>query len=117
MPRTSSILSHTTASSSKNSLNDPVTQSSQLSFQAQELQHRPSSPLSSSQSSIHNSPTESEAPDSPHLPRATATKRDRLIGEAERAISKVVHDPELHERGELRAAGGKELADGLTVVD
>ncbi|KAH7326949.1 hypothetical protein B0J17DRAFT_772284 [Rhizoctonia solani] len=122
MSRTSSGLSHTTSSSSQNSRDDQATQSSQFSFQDEEPRHQPPSPLSSSQSSIPNSPIELEASepstqDDPHLPKATATKRDKLIGETERVISKAVRDPELHERGVLRAAGGKELADGLAIVD
>lgn len=32
-------------------------------------------------------------------------------------VGKVLRDPELHEGGVLRTAGGKNLADGLAVVD
>ncbi|KAJ1306346.1 hypothetical protein OPQ81_007353 [Rhizoctonia solani] len=79
--------------------------------------------LGSSQSSARNSSTQADgsAEDltryEPHLPKSTATKRDKLVGKVERVVSKIFHDPELHEQGMLRAAGGKELADGLTSVD
>ncbi|CUA74301.1 hypothetical protein RSOLAG22IIIB_11123 [Rhizoctonia solani] len=79
--------------------------------------------MSSSQSSALNSPTESDssvessAQDDPYLPKARATKHDKLVGKTEKVLSKIIRDPELHERAILRATGGKEAAEGLAVVD
>ncbi|KAG8719609.1 hypothetical protein FRC09_010903 [Ceratobasidium sp. 395] len=45
------------------------------------------------------------------------TKRDKLAGKVGKVVAKITHDPELHDRAMLREIGGKELADGLTMVD
>ncbi|KAG9073483.1 hypothetical protein FS749_015123 [Ceratobasidium sp. UAMH 11750] len=45
------------------------------------------------------------------------TKRDKLAGKVGKAIAKLTHDPELHDRAMLREIGGKEAAEGLTMVD
>ncbi|KAL5633652.1 hypothetical protein ACGC1H_003957 [Rhizoctonia solani] len=113
--------SSTISSSSKDSWEDQSTQS--LSHN-EDPQHTssPMRSLSSSlgESSALNSPIQSDSTersieDDPHLPKVHATKRDKLIGEAERVLSKVIRDPELHERAILRAADGKDAADGLVV--
>ncbi|CAE6452049.1 unnamed protein product [Rhizoctonia solani] len=118
-----------TSSSSSVFRGDHNTPASQSSFHDEDVdtQHTSSSSLarslSSGQSSTFNSPTQSNSSDErsiedgPHLPKTQATKRDKLIGEAEKVVSKVIRDPELHERAILRAAGGKEAADGLAVID
>ncbi|KAG8796048.1 hypothetical protein FRC12_005838 [Ceratobasidium sp. 428] len=45
------------------------------------------------------------------------TKRDKLAGKVGKVVAKITHDPELHDRAMLREIGGKELVDGLTMVD
>ncbi|KAG9089903.1 hypothetical protein FRC07_012236 [Ceratobasidium sp. 392] len=45
------------------------------------------------------------------------TKRDKLAGKVGKVVAKITRDPELHDRAMMREIGGKELADGLTMVD
>ncbi|CAE6345360.1 unnamed protein product [Rhizoctonia solani] len=127
MSYTRSIPSHTTSTSSNASLGDQTTRALHSSFHDGDSQDQSGSPLmtghSSGRSSALNSPAPSDISGSinddynSHLPTATATKRDKLIGKVERIVSKAVRDPELHERAMLREVGGKELADGLAIVD
>ncbi|QRW16675.1 hypothetical protein RhiXN_04676 [Rhizoctonia solani] len=136
MSTTNSIPSHTSSYSSSASRGDQTTRILHSSFHTGESQHQPTPSLmaapESGQSSAINSPVSSDisltylrrsVEDSIHddhdryLPTATATTRDRLVGKVEKVLSKVVRDPELHERAMLREVGGKELADGMAMVN
>ncbi|KII90175.1 hypothetical protein PLICRDRAFT_108103 [Plicaturopsis crispa FD-325 SS-3] len=46
------------------------------------------------------------------LPEGKAGFGDKLIGKAQKVVGKTTHKPELHEKGELREAGGKAAARG-----
>ncbi|KAF8692614.1 hypothetical protein RHS03_08576, partial [Rhizoctonia solani] len=128
MSTTNSIPSHTSSYSSNASRGDQTTRILHSSFHTGDSQHQPTPSLmaapESGQSSAINSPVSSDiSQDSIHddhdryLPTATATTRDRLVGKVEKVLSKVVRDPELHERAMLREVGGKELADGMAMVN
>ncbi|KAJ7875257.1 hypothetical protein B0H14DRAFT_2568749 [Mycena olivaceomarginata] len=46
------------------------------------------------------------------MPMGKASATDKLIGKAQKLVSKVTKKPEMHERGELRESGGKSAAAG-----
>ncbi|KAF8574229.1 hypothetical protein K439DRAFT_1624491 [Ramaria rubella] len=46
------------------------------------------------------------------LPQGKASLTDKIIGKTEKVVGKMKKDPELHEKGELREAGGKAAAAG-----
>ncbi|KIP05686.1 hypothetical protein PHLGIDRAFT_119589 [Phlebiopsis gigantea 11061_1 CR5-6] len=46
------------------------------------------------------------------LPEGHAKLTDKIIGKTQKVTGKMMHKPELHEKGELREAGGKEAAAG-----
>ncbi|KAI0092383.1 hypothetical protein BDY19DRAFT_863737, partial [Irpex rosettiformis] len=46
------------------------------------------------------------------LPEGKAKATDKLIGKTQKLVGKMMHKPEMHEKGELREAGGKEAAAG-----
>ncbi|KAI3612723.1 hypothetical protein WG66_014728 [Moniliophthora roreri] len=46
------------------------------------------------------------------LPEGHASATDKLIGKTQKVIGKLTHKPEMHEKGELREAGGKAAATG-----
>ncbi|KAJ6542773.1 hypothetical protein B0H19DRAFT_1171850 [Mycena capillaripes] len=46
------------------------------------------------------------------MPMGKASAADKLIGKAQKVVGKMTHKPELHEKGELREAGGKSAAMG-----
>ncbi|KAJ6562819.1 hypothetical protein DFH09DRAFT_1478925 [Mycena vulgaris] len=46
------------------------------------------------------------------MPMGKASAADKLIGKAQKIVGKVAHKPEMHEKGELREAGGKAAAMG-----
>jgi hypothetical protein len=48
-----------------------------------------------------------------NLPASSgANFADKVIGKAEKVIGKATKNPEMHEKGELREAGGKAAAEG-----
>ncbi|KAG6335078.1 hypothetical protein ID866_4006 [Astraeus odoratus] len=47
-----------------------------------------------------------------NLPGSGANFGDRVIGKTEKVMGKATRNPEMHERGELREAGGKAAAEG-----
>ncbi|THH21764.1 hypothetical protein EUX98_g8285 [Antrodiella citrinella] len=46
------------------------------------------------------------------LPEGHASVMDKVIGKTQKVAGKVLRKPEMHEKGELREAGGKEAALG-----
>ncbi|KZV70558.1 hypothetical protein PENSPDRAFT_579233 [Peniophora sp. CONT] len=44
------------------------------------------------------------------LPQGKASAMDKVIGKTEKVMGKVLKKPAMHEKGELREAGGKEAA-------
>ncbi|KAK7443551.1 hypothetical protein VKT23_015724 [Stygiomarasmius scandens] len=46
------------------------------------------------------------------LPEGKAKITDKIIGKTEKVIGKMTKNPEMHEKGELREAGGKAAAMG-----
>ncbi|KAF7345052.1 hypothetical protein MVEN_01668100 [Mycena venus] len=46
------------------------------------------------------------------MPMGKASAADKLIGKAQKVVGKMTNKPELHEKGELREAGGKAAAMG-----
>ncbi|KAI0944301.1 hypothetical protein AcW1_002046 [Taiwanofungus camphoratus] len=46
------------------------------------------------------------------LPEGHARVTDKLIGKTQKVVGKVTRNPEVHEKGELREAGGKAAAKG-----
>ncbi|KAI0338575.1 hypothetical protein BDW22DRAFT_1401491 [Trametopsis cervina] len=46
------------------------------------------------------------------LPEGKAKITDKLIGKTQKVAGKMMHKPEMHEKGELREAGGKDAAAG-----
>ncbi|QRW02431.1 hypothetical protein RhiLY_01429 [Ceratobasidium sp. AG-Ba] len=61
---------------------------------------------------------EFSTPDSDEIPAENSpTKRDKLAGKVGRILAKVTRDPELRDRAMMQETGGKDLADGLEIVD
>ncbi|RPD76813.1 hypothetical protein L226DRAFT_611240 [Lentinus tigrinus ALCF2SS1-7] len=48
----------------------------------------------------------------PNLPEGHAKVTDKIIGKTQKITGKMTHNPEMHEKGELREAGGKMAAQG-----
>ncbi|KAF8555186.1 hypothetical protein OG21DRAFT_1496474 [Imleria badia] len=48
----------------------------------------------------------------PNLPEGKANMGDKIVGKTQKVIGKYTHNPDLHERGELRETGGKAAAEG-----
>ncbi|KAH0834145.1 hypothetical protein J3R83DRAFT_11449 [Lanmaoa asiatica] len=48
----------------------------------------------------------------PNLPEGHANIGDKIVGKTQKVIGKYTHNPDLHERGELRETGGKAAAEG-----
>ncbi|KAF8419633.1 hypothetical protein L210DRAFT_3401495 [Boletus edulis BED1] len=49
----------------------------------------------------------------PNLPEGHANMGDKIVGKAQKVVvGKYTHNPELHEKGELRETGGKAAAEG-----
>ncbi|THG95966.1 hypothetical protein EW026_g5770 [Hermanssonia centrifuga] len=46
------------------------------------------------------------------LPEGHAKLMDKVAGKTQKVAGKLMHKPEMHEKGELREAGGKEAAAG-----
>ncbi|KAI0291566.1 hypothetical protein BC826DRAFT_1022504 [Russula brevipes] len=46
------------------------------------------------------------------VPMGKASLLDKVVGKAEKVVGKVTQNPERHEAGELREAGGKQAAAG-----
>ncbi|KAJ7147243.1 hypothetical protein C8R46DRAFT_1010859 [Mycena filopes] len=46
------------------------------------------------------------------MPMGKASATDKLIGKAQKVVGKIAKKPEMHEKGELREAGGKGAAAG-----
>ncbi|KZS95451.1 hypothetical protein SISNIDRAFT_548358 [Sistotremastrum niveocremeum HHB9708] len=46
------------------------------------------------------------------LPEGKANAVDKIVGKVEKVIGKHTHNPELHEKGELRESGGKGAQEG-----
>ncbi|KIY48583.1 hypothetical protein FISHEDRAFT_43141 [Fistulina hepatica ATCC 64428] len=47
------------------------------------------------------------------LPEGHASLGDKIIGKTQKVAGKYTHNPEMHEKGELRESGGKDAARGL----
>ncbi|OBZ74533.1 hypothetical protein A0H81_05193 [Grifola frondosa] len=47
-----------------------------------------------------------------NLPEGKASMTDKLIGKGQKVAGKVMRNPDLHEKGELRESGGKDAAAG-----
>ncbi|KAG8215432.1 hypothetical protein J3R82DRAFT_9042 [Butyriboletus roseoflavus] len=48
----------------------------------------------------------------PNLPEGHANMGDKIVGKTQKVLGKYTHNPDLHERGELRETGGKAAAEG-----
>ncbi|KAI9568739.1 hypothetical protein HD554DRAFT_2172214 [Boletus coccyginus] len=48
----------------------------------------------------------------PGLSEGHASIGDKIVGKTQKVIGKYTHNPELHEKGELRETGGKAAAEG-----
>jgi uncharacterized protein YjbJ (UPF0337 family) len=48
----------------------------------------------------------------PNLPEGHANIGDKIVGKTQKVIGKYTHNPDLHEKGELRETGGKAAAEG-----
>ncbi|KAB5589519.1 hypothetical protein CTheo_7041 [Ceratobasidium theobromae] len=120
-----------TSSKSTKGTRGQVTQNSHPAFPHGGPQEKPASPppakfgpgqpnsrTSTASVSSRASTTDTSSMRDEPFPKATATRRDKLVGNVEKVIiSKITRDPELCEQGTLRAVGGKALADGLAMVD
>ncbi|EKM52811.1 uncharacterized protein PHACADRAFT_212020 [Phanerochaete carnosa HHB-10118-sp] len=51
-----------------------------------------------------------------NLPEGHAKTADKLIGKTQKVAGKMMRKPALHEKGELREAGGKDAAAGRARV-
>lgn len=47
-----------------------------------------------------------------NLPEGKATVTDKLIGKTQKVTGKITHNPDMHEKGELRESGGKGAVKG-----
>ncbi|KAI6011423.1 hypothetical protein EDC04DRAFT_3094679 [Pisolithus marmoratus] len=48
----------------------------------------------------------------PNLEASQASMTDRIVGKTEKVVGKATNNPTMHERGELREAGGTAAAEG-----
>ncbi|KAG9083018.1 hypothetical protein FRC06_004722 [Ceratobasidium sp. 370] len=100
---------------------DKATRSIQSSFHHEERGSQPNSPpqqlspLQQAPGSNSSTPPDTVSDGTPMSHQAT--KRDKLVGKAGKVVAKLTRDPELRDRAMLLEIGGKEAAEGLTIVD